>query len=97
MWTAHVVELIGAKERSDSMGRLIDADALIEAIKKSTCQWEYLWKRVVCDVIQNQPTAYDVEAKVAELEKHRHIDRSCGDVEFSVYLDEAIEIVRGKE
>ena len=41
--------------------------------------------------------AYDVEAVVAELENHRHIDRSCGDVEYSVYLDEAIEIVRGKE
>lgn len=47
--------------------RLIDADALIEAINKSTCQWEYLWKRVVCDVIRNQPTAYDVEAVVAKL------------------------------
>ena len=51
------------------MGRLIDADKLIEAIRKSTCQWpEHLWKQVVCDVINNQPTAYDVEKVVAELE-----------------------------
>ena len=52
------------------MGRLIDADALIEAINKSTCHFaEELWKRVVCDVISNQPTAYSIEKVVAELEK----------------------------
>ena len=50
--------------------RLIDADALIEAINKSTCHFaEELWKRVVCDVISNQPTAYSVEKVVAELEE----------------------------
>ncbi len=51
------------------MSRLIDADALIEAINKSTCNWaELLWKQVVYDVISNQPTAYDTERVVEELE-----------------------------
>lgn len=52
------------------MGRLIEADKLIEAIRKSTCQWpEHLWKLVVCDVINNQPTAYDVEKVVEKLDE----------------------------
>lgn len=50
--------------------RLIDADALIEAINKSTCHFaEELWKRVVCDVISNQPTAYDISKVVEEVKK----------------------------
>lgn len=50
------------------MSRLIDADALISAINKSTCNWaEHLWKQVVCDVINNQPTAFDTEKVVEEL------------------------------
>lgn len=50
--------------------RLIDADALISAINKSTCNWaEYLWKQVVCDVINNQPTAFDTEKVVEQLEE----------------------------
>lgn len=54
------------------MSRLIDADALIEAINKSTCHWaENMWKQVVRDVIYNQPTAYDVEKVVAELDEER--------------------------
>lgn len=49
--------------------RLIDADALISAINKSTCNWaEHLWKQVVCDVINNQPTAFDTEKVVEQLE-----------------------------
>lgn len=43
------------------MSRLIDADLLINAINKSTMHWgEHLWRQVVCDVINNQPTAYDI-------------------------------------
>ena len=39
-------------------GDLISRSALKEAIRKSTCNWtEHLWKQVVCDVIDNQPTA----------------------------------------
>lgn len=58
--------------------RLIDADALIEAINRSTCNWtEYLWKQVVCDVVNNQPTAYDVEKVIAELENRKEESKKC--------------------
>ena len=60
------------------MGRLIDADALINAINKSTCHCaEHLWKQVVCDVINNQSTAYDVERVVAELEEREEACKEC--------------------
>ena len=76
------------------MGRLIDTDEIFRI-----AQWEFseddMFK--IRWLISHIPTSYDVEAKIVELEKHRHIDRSCGDVEYSIYLDEAIEIVRGKE
>lgn len=66
--------------------RLIDADALIEAINKSTCNWaEHLWKQVVCDVIRNQPIAYDVEKVVAELEKEKEIHTEHYNI--SIYKD----------
>ena len=60
------------------MGRLIDADALIEAMRKTEEEFE---NAMTCPswwsayrVIKEQPTAYDVEAVVAELEveKERH-------------------------
>lgn len=84
--------------------RLIDADALI---KKSVVINGH---RVVpyLDVIE-QPTAYDVEAKVAELEKKseeynekadRHIvyeDWFTRYLSIAKGIDIAIEIVRGKE
>jgi hypothetical protein len=56
--------------------RLIDADALISAINQSTCNWaEHLWKQVVCDVINNQPTAFDTEKVVEQLDcNSRFID-----------------------
>ena len=83
--------------------RLIDADALIEAINKSTCHFaEELWKRVVCDVISNQPTAYSIEKVVAELEEesdyepidYDYCDMSCSDEEHFIATNKAIKIVR---
>ena len=59
------------------MGRLIDADALIEAMKKTEEEYE---DAMTCpswwsayNVIKEQPTAYDVDAVVAELEEERGI------------------------
>lgn len=72
--------------------RLIDADALIEAINKSTCHFaEELWKRVVCDVISNQPTAYDVEKVVAKLEVLQCVNPFLTTTE---YKHKAIDIVK---
>lgn len=57
--------------------RLIDADALISAINQSTCNWaEHLWKQVVCDVINNQPTAFDTEKVVEKLEEMKN-NKDC--------------------
>lgn len=88
--------------------RLIDADALIEAINKSTCHFpEVLWKQVVRDVIENQPTAYDVEKVVEQLENLKNfglykvrnnlvmVIRKKDLKEFTdLCFGEAIEIVR---
>ena len=77
--------------------RLIDADALIEAINKSTCHFaEELWKRVVCDVISNQPTAYDIEKVVAELEElpNREADYYYAHSNDVIDREDAIEIAK---
>ena len=77
--------------------RLIDADALIEAINKSTCHFaEELWKRVVCDVISNQPTAYSVEKVVAELEElpNREADYYYAHSNDVIDREDAIDIVK---
>jgi len=55
------------------MGRLIDEDALIEAMKKTEEEYENMescpnWFTAL-RVIKEQPTAYDVEKVVAELER----------------------------
>ena len=55
--------------------RLIDADALIEAMKKTESEYE---NAMTCpswwsafNVISDQPTAYDIDKVVAEFEKIR--------------------------
>jgi hypothetical protein len=47
------------------MGRLIDADALIEVIKNLS----YFNADDMQELVASQPTAYDVEKVVAELEE----------------------------
>ena len=77
------------------MSRLIDADDLIKQLE------EGVWNSAV-EEVKNQPTAYDVEAVVRELEKEYEatIDlyKRTADPYFSggaYKLDVAIEIVRG--
>lgn len=78
--------------------RLIDADVLIEAINKSTCNWaEHLWKRVVCDVIGNQPTAFDVGKVLEQLVDDSFVDYFeyyTDSGERLITISEAIEIVK---
>ena len=89
--------------------RLIDADAFIEDIKTEIVNLamdgmkgtprsrEELYQ--IIERIGEQPTAYDVEAKVAELEKvsfERFGNDGMGGQKV-VSLDDAISIVRGKE
>lgn len=49
------------------------------------------------DIISNQPIAYDVDRVVEELDKEKvfMIDEYTEEHEAVVFLDEAIEIVRG--
>ena len=54
------------------MGRLIDADALIAYMEEKadeTKQLDNIIVAVVCGAVYEQPTAYDVEKVVAELEQ----------------------------
>lgn len=94
------------------MGRLIDADELIEAMRKTEEEYEMSmlstswWTSL--NVIEVQPTAYDVDKVVSELEQQAEIYRHRGfeheQKGFSNYADRyygkqhsylnAIDIVR---
>lgn len=92
--------------------RLIDVDALL---KDFTAQTPFgcgtVGIKFVDDLIKNQPTAYDVEAVVAELEKRADDNDRCADrlsrIEGKKKIREwraraqafrdCAEIVRGKE
>ena len=77
--------------------RLIDADALIEAMKKTESEYE---NAMTCpswwsafNVISEQPTAYDIDKVVEELELHSfELGTDTLPVHY-VRLNEAIEIV----
>lgn len=80
--------------------RLIDADVFKEIVGTET-----KIRRQVCEMIDIQPTAYDVDAVVAELEEHKtqygklqlaHNDANmvCVYVGKEQAIDCAIEIVK---
>ena len=70
--------------------RLIDADDLIKQLE------EGVWNSAV-EEVKNQPTAYDVDAVVRELEEAKFVCYMEDDKEASGYndgLNEAIKIVK---
>lgn len=84
--------------------RLIDADALIEAMKKTESEYE---NAMTCpswwsafNVISEQPTAYDIDKVVEELERIRAKEtcnkEKCDTKEICriCVVDDAIEIVK---
>ena len=71
------------------MGRLIDADVLKNVFDPNTWQGETLR-----NVIDNSPTAYDVD-KVAEELKKEFKKYYGGNWDKAPYLVKAIEIVKG--
>lgn len=84
--------------------RLIDADALLQAIEdNSPMNWTDSESEIQADIdykcfadmVKNQPTAYDVDAVVDEL---KEISKTyCEEYkqrEGSLYLQDAVEIVR---
>lgn len=83
--------------------RLIDADALIEELREiKTLYGVPITKRDeqmvhwVIGHINNQPTAYDVDAVVESLEKesYRTTDLVCGGLFEAIRLSSAINIVK---
>ena len=82
------------------MGRLIDADKLLEETRRDRDYARkngfldmYYERQVLIDRIKAQPTAYDVDKVVEQLEKHRLNFESRGILPL-VNMDYAVEVVR---
>ena len=81
--------------------RLIDADKLLEETRKDRDYAEkngfldmYYERQVLIDRIESQPTAYDVNKVIEELELHSfELETDMIPVHY-VRLNEAIEIVK---
>ena len=77
--------------------RLIDADAFIEYLGLDTeeAREENIGEIVTLEDFDRQPTAYDVEKVVAELEEEKTMayDKCDGGSSYKAY-SQAIEIVR---
>ena len=78
--------------------RLIDADKLLEETRKDRDYAEkngfldmYYERQVLIDRIKSQPTAYDVDKVVEELEKLKN-EKTMGS--HKVMIKDAIEIVK---
>lgn len=94
------------------MSRLVDADALIEVVKKQKVDNDAycpMCIETMAEIIEEQPTAYDVEKVVAELEYQAKLQEylrqnasaRCNDAQANIhryaeqcYRNKAIEIVR---
>ena len=89
------------------MSRMIEEDALIKELLTEnqrcvTSTGQELTMNMIVSFINNQPTAYDVEKVVAELESKRHcreLTNYYGDVIGvrnidTIKIDKAIDIVR---
>lgn len=81
------------------MSRLIDADKLIERIEEITTT--DMMKVLVEDWVNSQPTAFDVDKVVKQLERKSKIHNIVGEskndivnIYASACYDEAIEIVK---
>jgi hypothetical protein len=79
------------------MGRLIDADAFLQNLINCDIGRKSLEK--VIEAVKKQPTAYDPEKVVEQLEKeknpiYREVESIMSDRQ-SIKIDKAIEIVKG--
>lgn len=80
--------------------RLIDADALVKRQEKSheyhakTSREEVLLFRDI-RIINEQPTAYDLDKVVEQLNDKFRVVRTDEDLEWNRAMDEAITIVKG--
>ena len=86
------------------MGRLIDADKLLEETRKDRDYAEkngffdmYYERQTLIDRIKSQPTAYDVDKVVEQLESLRNAEADYYYAGSNDVIDreDAIEIVKG--
>lgn len=78
--------------------RLIDADALKEyciRASKSDDDFRRVSLATLASVIDVQPTAYDVDKVVAQLNDKFRVVRTDEDLEWNRAMDEAITIAKG--
>lgn len=80
--------------------RLINADKLKEAINSSlNTGRETFNPEIICEAVDEQPTAFDVDKVVGELKRDKFIESECilSDVHqgYNAGLSRAIEIVKG--
>lgn len=80
--------------------RLIDADKLKEAIEEEKDDNDYMWRlclESIKEIIDEQPTAFDVDKVAKQLEDRSVLSRPVG--WFKAYeiitLEDAIKIVKG--
>ena len=75
------------------MGRLIDAGLVLDNLSgRLESMKDY---DAVKDVINNMPTAYDLDNVVAQLNDKFRVVRTDEDLEWNRAMDEAITIVKG--
>ena len=90
------------------MARLIDADALLEQYNlndatkygnKDAEQQAHSYSTMmlyeIADMIEDAPTAYDVDKVVEQLNDNFRVVRTDEDLEWNRAMDEAITIVKG--
>ena len=78
--------------------RLIDADALKEycmRASKSDDDFRRVSLATLASVIDAQPTGYDVDKVVAQLNDKFRVVRTDEDLEWNRAMDDAITIVKG--
>lgn len=82
--------------------RLINADKLKEAIEEEKDDNDYMCRlclESIKEIIDEQPTAFDVDKAISELERDKFIESECilSDVHqgYNAGLSRAIEIMKG--
>lgn len=78
--------------------RLINADKLKEAINSSlNTGRETFSPEIMCEAVDEQPTAFDVDKVVQQLEKRSTLEKPVGWTKSYeiVILNDAVEIVKG--
>lgn len=79
------------------MGRLIDTDAFKRQVAGMAISNNYPANKAnaLCELIDAQPTAYDPDKVVEQLNNKFRVVRTDEDLEWNRAMDEAITIVKG--